>query len=359
MLTCLIDLIGVTKNECPCILTGLDDATKAKLKVSKSDLYLDDVPGAVSIASLKYMDNCFNMAEMSFRAIDTAKKIVEGDIKTALSTKYRPAKNKYMGNVGQLAYVSTLPVSKQFQYMRLRPTEVSDGVITINNIRLATDIAGEFPFYLYRTPQGSNGLELVYTGSFITGGNTLTAVTGSDFPELPLAIARTPYDYYFVWDRGGSAVRPKDNKIDCNCGGGGMGGAELYLEVTGGEGDNLNSVAQLPADRMAHGLVLDLSIACVSGNVVCREFDQNDAVSVVLAWMMLFKANHLLVQDIIDSGEINRYTIMDREKLYGKRANYISEYNTRLNFLSATIDVTGSDCFICRDSTMIKATILS
>src|SRR6188768_3225726 len=202
MLTCLTDLIGVTKNECPCILDGLTPEVKARLKVSKSDLFLDDVPGSVTINSLKYIDYCSNMAEMSFKAIATAAKIVEGDIKTSLSTRYKPAKNKYIGNVGQLAYVSSLPVSRQFQYMRLRPTEISDGVMTIANIRLATDISGVFPFYIYRTPQGGNGLEEIYTGTFTSPGNALIGITGGEFPAMPLAENQNPYDYYFVWDRG-------------------------------------------------------------------------------------------------------------------------------------------------------------
>jgi hypothetical protein len=359
MLTCLTDVIGVTTNECPCILSGLDGPTKEKLKLSKSGLYLDDVPGSVTINELKYIDYCFNMAEMSFRAIASAQKIVDGDIKTALSSQYKPAKNKFMGNVGQLTYVTSLNASKRFQFMRLRPIEISDGVITVNRVRLVTDIAGEFPFYIYRTPAEGNDIELIYTGSFNSPGGNLVASTGPEFPVMPLSMTGTSYDYYFVWDRGETNAKPKDNKIDCNCGNGGIGGAEIYLEVTGGQGDSMNSVAQIPVDKMAHGLVIDVSITCQAGNVICREYDQNDAVSVVLAWMMLFKSNQLLVQSIIDSGEINRYTMMDKEKLYGKRANFISEYNTRLNFLISTMDVTSSDCFICRDNKIIKATILS
>lgn len=359
MLTCLTDLIGVTKTDCPCIVSGLDEPTKEKLKVSISQLYLDDIPGAITFNSLPYIDSCLNMAEMSFKAIESAAKILDADIRAALSSRYKPAKKKFVGNIGQLAYVTSLPAAKQFQYMRFRPVEISDGLMTITRIRLATDTAGTFPFYIYRTPQGGNDLELIYTGDVNSSGNGLVPVTGPAFPEMPLAAYQTGFDYYFVWDRGVTSARPKDNKIDCNCGGGGMGGAEIYLQVTGGEADNLNSVAQLPSDRMAHGMVIDLSISCVAGTVVCREFDQNDAVSVVLAWMMLYKANELLVQAVIDTKEINRYTMMLRDDLYGKRSSFASQYNTRLKYLIDTIDVSSSDCFICRESTMIKATILS
>ena len=93
--------------------------------------------------------------------------------------------------------------------------------------------------------------------------------------------------------------------------------------------------------------------------LICREYDRENAIAVTMAWAVMYKAGELLIESILNSNEINRYTMMNREALYGKRSHFRKEYETRIMYLAQVIDFSSSDCFICRDNTMYMSGIMS
>jgi hypothetical protein len=66
------------------------------------------------------------------------------------------------------------------------------------------------------------------------------------------------------------------------------------------------------------------------------------------AYAIRYKAGMMLVQLILDSSHINRYTIMGREALYGKRAHFEKKYQEYVAYLCENTEITNTDCLICK-----------
>lgn len=354
---CLENIIGITNSDCPCVIDGLTPEEVAKLRESASGLYLDELEGGVNIRSLEMLDACQNMAEMALGARDTATKKLRDDILVALQNKYRTAKKAFIGNIGRPSYTSNMSVSMPYQFMRLRPVGTSDAIMKISGIRLIVDRAAMVLVQIIRAVKGGNQGEVVFSETVTTNANAYTAIPVATPLELPLSGGGEIYDYYVVWSRLGTGANPKDLKVSCNCSGG--TGYEQFFEVNGGELNDTSYLNGGKLDKYSHGLSLDVDIRCKPGDLICREYDRENAIAVTMAWATMYKAGELLIEAVMNSGEVNRYTMMNREYLWGKRNHFRKEYDTRVIYLASVMDVTSSDCFICRDTHFVKAGILS
>jgi len=332
-----------------CILEGLTEEEIAKLRESKSGLYLDDLEGGVNLRAISQIDYCKDFAEKALSARNTALKKIEADVLTSLSNKYKADKKPYIGVVGKTSYTSNLNVSKKYQYLHLKPHSHSDGVLKLNRIRL---IASESEQTTFRIIDG-NGNE-IYSVEVQTQKNTFVTIPA---PEgvLPLSENGAVLSYYLVWDR--VSAMPKNVKTDCNCGGG-TGGYKVYFEAEGGEADSLNNLTE-GTDAFTHGLALDVEIRCLPQRLICREYDRENAIAVTMAWATLYKTGEMLIEAVLSSGEVNRYTMMGRDYLWGKRNHFKKEYEMRVEYLGSTIDAGSSDCFICRESRIFMGGIIS
>lgn len=357
---CLTEIIGISDSVCPCTLDGLTDEQKAAIKVSKSGLFLDDLEGMVTLRSLTALDSCKNFAQMTLSARDRAIKKLYADILVALSKKYKEGKGAFVGNVGRPSYATTLQTSKQHQFMRIIPVDNSDAVLKLTGFRIIIDRVGTVNAKIISVPEGGNQGTEVFSGTAEATANTYTnfPLTGG-FLNLPLSQNGQKLEYYFVWDKvAAGGANPKDLKIDCNCGFKGNGFSD-FIKADGGEMDSTNMLQTRTTDGYSHGISLDVDIRCVPGNLICKEFDKDNAIAITMAWAIMYKTAAIAVQDILDSNEINRYTMMNREALYGKRAHFNKEYETRIVYIASVIDVTSSDCFICRETQMFMTGILS
>lgn len=354
---CLNNIIGITNSDCPCVIDGLSPEEVAQLRESVSGLYLDELEGGVNIRSLEMLDSCQNLAEMSLAARDTAIKKLRDDILVSLQGKYRTAKKAFIGSIGRPSYTSNLNVTSEYQFLRLRPTSQSDAIATISGIRLIIDRVATIEVEIIRAPKGGNQGEKIFSETVTTNANAYTAIPLTQPLELSLSGDGEIYDYYIVWNRSGSGANPKDLKVSCNCSSG--SGYEQFFQVHGGEMTDTNYLNNSRSDKYSHGLTLDVDIRCKPGNLICREYDRENAIAVTMAWATMYKAGELLIEAVMNSGEVNRYTMMNREYLWGKRNHFRKEYETRVLYLASVMDVTSSDCFICRDTHFIKAGIVS
>jgi hypothetical protein len=356
---CLNEIIGIIEAECACITEGLDPQEILALKVSKSGLYLDDVEGGISLRALQGLDSCRNLAEMSFKARSAAAKKIYADLLAAISKKYNTGKAAYVGGVGRPSYTGNLNVSSRYQYVKLTPKELSDAVIKVTGIRLILDSAITTTVKIFSVLEGDNQGTEVFSAEVTTIANVYSPVTVPALGlSLPLRLNNQNLEYYVVWDRGlAGTVKPKDLKLTCNCPSG--IGYEPFFDAKGGELNDLDALQGGNTSKYAQGILIDVDVRCVPGNLICREYDRENAIAVTMAWCMLYKTQELLIEAILGSQEINRYTMMNREALYGKRAHFRKEYEGRIPYLASVIDVGSSDCYICRDSQMFFQGILS
>lgn len=355
---CLSEIIGITNSDCPCTVEGLTPGEIESLKKSVSGLYVDELEGGINMAGVQGVNNCQNFAQMSIKARDTAIKKLSSDIMVALSLKYKSAKSAFVGTIGRPSYVSTLSADKKYQFMRIQPNIGTDAVIAVNGFRIIADRADTVKAMVISAARGSNQGNIVFEQTVDLLPNVYTAVNIADLPEIPLVIGGETMDYYFVWERGANEARPKDVKIDCNCGSE-ASGFKNYAMVQGGQIDDLSNLYGGARENYSRGISLDVDIRCKPGNLICREYDRENAIAVTMAWATMYKTGEMLIESVLNSGEINRYTMMNREYLWGKRNHFRKEYDGRIEYLASVIDVSSSDCYICRENRIFMGGILS
>lgn len=350
---CINNLIAISLTDCECVTRGLTQGQILEIRKGVSGLSLDDLKEGINLKPIQNLGNCESFIELSTGSRSTATKNLRDDLIAGIGKKYNQRKAKYIGQIGRLSFTGGLRISKQYQVVRLRANQISDAIITVKSIRLITSKSVETPYRIVKAYDGNFIGEVLQEGTVMTAANNFVNLPINPI-ALPLSENGNKLDYYFIWESI-DGNEPRDNSLSCNCGGVSY---ESYLQATGGEIDNIEMLDLKNYGGYSRGLSIDVEIECKTGNLICREYDSQNAVAVVMAWALLYKTGAILVGSILSSPEVNRYTMLDREHLYGIRNHYEKEYNLRVNYLIETINVTSSDCFVCRDHNIGMATIL-
>jgi hypothetical protein len=354
-LNCLQNIVGTTLSDNACIVQGLTSDQLAQLKNSTSGLYLDDLPGGVHMKALTKSDSTKSFYDMTQAALTNAAKVLEDDLIVELSKNYKKSRNNFIGPVGQMSFAQNLAVTGQWQGVRLRPVDYSDAVIKLNRITLVVNVNASFFVYLYKARYKSTTAELVTSWPITTVANAYQFIQATP-PTDPLIVLPAVengemMEYYIFFDRleAGSG-NPKDNKIACStCPGSAGVKVSDYINAVGFQSSTLPDLQSITTDSYAHGFILDLEIKCDTEKLFCGNYQADDAVAVTMSRAVWFKAGELLIEDVLKSPDINRYTTMDKERLLGKRNHFRKEYEGRVAFLVTAIDVTASNCYVCRN----------
>lgn len=351
---CLTNIVGVTTSECQCIIQGLTPQEVASLKVSTSGLFLDDLPGGVHLKALTNTDACRKMSQMALTAITNAVKTTEDDLVVAMNNRYEKNRNTYMGQIGRLSYAQTLPVSRRWQFVRIRPNDISDAVMILSKVTVIINEARTFNIRLFKVPYNSVMGEQIAAWPVTTTAHAYQSVILPTPLKMAFYENGQQYEYYFAFDRDedGGTMMPKDTKIECaTCPSSQQKiGLNEFVNIYGGEIDDINNLQNPNLDSYSHGLILDVAIKCDNEKLFCREYNEDDAIAVAMSRAVWFKAGELLIEDVLKQPDVNRYTTMAREYLWGKRNHFRAEYESRINYMAAVIDVTASNCYVCRET---------
>ena len=350
---CLTNIIGVTRSTCLCVTDGLSQEQKEEFAISKSGLYLDELEGAVSLQDIKTLDACGEYFRLAIESIKIAKQEFAKDIEIALSNQYEN-KPKYNGDLGNASYASFLAKTKPYQFMKVEPRYTGDAVIELQRMRLIVSEPDTVNFYLLagyenETPQ------VIYTTTVETLPNIYTNIPLPANKKMPTTVNGRAMNYYFVW-QGAVTTQARDNKLSCGCGGGNA--YEDFVFLKGGQSDDL-TMKNTVADEFSHGFNHTAMVSCETGALVCREYDANNSIAVATAAAIRYKANAILTQKILDSQTINRFTLMSREAMYGKRNHFNAEYRGSIDWLAMGVNVRQSGCWICRDNKMFVGNIFA
>ena len=352
---CLNNIVGITNANCECLLAGLTEEQVAAAKTSTSGLYLDgNLEGGVALAEVKLLENCGEYFNLASKAIKAAQKAFYDDIQIAIGAKYKSVKARFIGELGRLQYAGVKAASKPLQYLKVTPLTQSAAIMKVNNVRL--NINSTLPQVTVKLVQVMDGLtygDVIFEAQVDTQANKFVSVEIPVNLQVPLSVNNRKLEYYFVWERTGTEM-PMDNSISCGCSGGDAYAA--YVKLSGGQSEDYDTLGT-DTDVYAHGLSVDAEIFCETGGLICAEFRKEDRIALVCAWSVLYKAGELLIEYVLQSPEINRFTMMSREYIWGKRNHFKAEYNSRLAYLGEEIDITANDCFVCRDRKMFVGNI--
>lgn len=362
---CFDNIVGVTADPCECATGSLTVEQKEELAKSESGFYfLDNISDSINPRALKNAGDCKTFYDMTMQAKKSAVGLFVDDLLTALSTKYKQGKGKFSGMVGKSTYSGNIPQDTGLHFLKVfYPEGKTDTVLTLNSVRLfsSAPTSGadprEFTFFIFKDNAGEVSEIFRHSGNMPATGQAIVAM-----PEptvLPLYEDSRAISYIFAWvPPVGASVR--DNKLSCGCSGG--DGWQKFFSVHGGHIDSVDSILiglTGRNDLKAHGIVLNLTASCETKRFICREYNETNAVALVAKYAIAFKANEMLNEMVLGSDNVNRFTMMNREHLYGKRNHFRAEYNSRIEWLLQNIDIAGADCFVCRDNRLYLGGIVS
>lgn len=328
---CLTGLVGMTPNDCPCIDT--DELIVA------TNLYIDDLEIGIPLQFPKASIDCGQGDIIDL--IDRARLEAETTFITELQSyiqlrnivSYKAAKDiigKLMSNTPM-----DTPVGEVGLYFTSRG--IRGGSFTIESITLAMT-AGSNPGIARSVyVKDADGVIL---DTLAVLPNVLTPVNKTYSTENSLSI---------TWFPDVNADLPLNNKVKCGCG----------SEVRGYERYYDNNWSTSTA---AYGIVLNTYITCDDILTwLCKDMGLylTDGWYRVVAKTYQAYAIRAVIGSILTSSQINRYVLLERETLYGKRNMLTKMIGERLEWLANNIPREYNTCWTCRSrGNMLRASIL-
>lgn len=366
---CLRTAIGLSQTDCDCY-----DPIEPGYSYSDSGIYLDQIEG-FPIDTVKAVEDC---ADGSIWEIMTQARI-EGirqtkvDLMNYLSSITRRRRNFFKGIIGTDKYTRARVLTNTYAGLTFVHAPVRSGKMTI------TGVSGLFV---------ANNADVTMT---LYEQDSDTPVTSWTFPVVAkkvrdsLYTLPTPYEIdldtqsakqYWILFTVADEPQPMDSSVHCSCGefkyvnhwkGLDSSYANLslprtqynwldWIVVAGTQGDTIADRLDWGTQLQNNGVYIQAEFTCKGDDIICSDsLDfENDEKALVLAYTIRYKAAEKVYQKILASPKLNRFTGLDRERIYGQINHCKKEYNDRIKFLGdqyarpENLNLT-TDCFTCWD----------
>ena len=356
---CLINIIGLSETNCACYpLSPVDYNTSA------SGIFLDQLEG-LDLEMIKAVEDCAegNLWDRMTKARDNAVRAFKADYLSCVQSNYINRVTNWSGLIGSTTFNASINPLTSNAGIKVTTNQLKGGVIIVKKIGVIVDSNVAVTVNAYSSKDGGT---LVATYVINAIANTLTYATLSAPLELPtFSYDAQNLSYYFLIDLTPANFLPKNNKKDCGCGGVSKP-YKSWFDFVGVKGNAIPDISlyQQSTSNEINGLVLDVEAKCKSSEIICSEerpLDFNDSgYDMQIAYAIRFKAGEILIEDMLASGNINRFTMLDRERLWGKRNHYRKLYDEWVTYLCASPKIDNNYCLVCRnDNGLLKRTILS
>jgi hypothetical protein len=363
-ITCFDDIIGLSRTDCTCF----DENT---FNISKSNLYLDELEG-MDLNKINAASDCGkgSLWELMDKARSNAIMAYIGDMNAGLFQKYQLKRNPFKGAIGGSQARNTLTLGNTYAGLRIFCGDIVSGKLKITGINTYFTASGTITLWLY-----NNNNELLNTVIVDTQANTFKKNVLATPIELELHDDYVHNREYYLFYQYDAANKPKSNTVSCGCDGfkpifnvdkpycyltqtNKRYGWSNWLMVGGVTFDTIDfdcdEIIYGNVSNYMNGLSLDVELSCDVNEVLCQDsFDfVTNPLAIATAHAIRYKAGQLLIADILGSGNVSRYTMMDGDMLQKFYVEYGNKYKERIDWSTATLDITANDCLECRD--MIK-----
>lgn len=361
---CLENAIGLSETTCNCF----DDDKPVDYSTSQSGLYLADYIG---LNMLEASADCGtgSMWEILEKARKDAIIFTKGEINDALSRMVLPSRPFFNGNIADQNPKGYADPNGQYCGITWVTCGIPSGNMNITNIRLAINTTVTKTLYLYNDqqddPLGSYAINCVANGY----SNLNVSI------NLPMANTNGgPIRYWLVYDKTG--IKPMNTTFTCGCGGSNnniwngryeyQGPADAsykreyawfeWVNVAGIHGNDPTIMDRWACSHTySYGIQLGVKFECSLSDIICRNLDyENDPAAIKIASAILYKATELAVERMLKTGNINRYTTMQSEQMWGLRNQSRTKFKEAIygDGLSAgavnAMDITRTGCYKCR-----------
>lgn len=370
---CFENIIGLSRRDCACVEDRTVDAG-----VSESGLYLDELPG-LRLRMLNSTVDCGDdglWAKLE-RAREHGIEEVIAELSACIGANTDTARPPGTSIIGQdkNAARSAVRLNNAYHGLTIQTALVRGGVFEIMSIGTAfkaVNNTGTVAVKVYNRPEESADpiAEVVLN-------TTPDRVTWNDLAEpIPLLMTQDTAvnpRFWLLYEPAG--MQAMNVEINCGCSGykphwsltnpqyrnPSDKGAHLWAwwaMAAGTKGDNLDNRLTWTVENPTHGLLVRVRMRCDETSTFCTDDPQyrTDPIQKVIAHAVRFKAGAALLQDILTSDRIDRYTMTAGEQLEALKEDYEREFQKRvLEFLCPTLSGHDSinrygDCRKCKDT---------
>jgi hypothetical protein len=343
---CLEHVCGFTRKTDNCV-SGYD----ISYSDSDSGLFIDELPG-MSLRILNSTGGNYGIWEKMTNARENAVNAFKIDVMREILKTKEPARNRFSGDIGGKSFTANLS-SDTYHGLRMY-SDIIGGKFTLRGVTLLLNTNEAVTLNVYTGPDDEDGGAAIDTFNLTSLANRAkyTAVTPVQFDLKG--------DLYFLYSATGL---PKNNKLTCNCGGFKWCfdldepcyrySRDKWTEwamVAGVHGADLTIRDDWGTSRDAQGLILHGDFTCDVLEMLCTDhadWTQN-LVDSAIAWAILYKAGSFLSAYIMDSEEVNRYTLLGIDGLSANITFYETRYKEMIEFIGANIEDDRNECLKCK-----------
>ncbi len=337
---CFEEIIGLTRTIDAC-------SDLYNISTSDSGLFLDELPG-LSLKILSATDNSTTIMEKYERAKETAINSFKTDALQAIFKYNEPRRQRFSGDIGGKCFTRLLD-SNTYYGLRMF-SDIRGATFTLRGVSLILNTTEAVNLQIY------DDYDLLYTFP-------LTSQAGrphrTDIAALELELNT---NYYFLISPAGL---PYSNKLTCGCGGyhwcfnqdpghtcykTSRDGWTNWAMIAGVQGDDLNERDDWTTVKNANGMILHGNFNCNFFDAFCSEesdYENND-VDKAIAWAILYRTAMFMVNYIINTGEISRYTLLGNEALNESLVQFADRYANIIEYIAQNISIDRNDCLCCK-----------
>lgn len=353
-LSCLNQIIGITQKTCECLE---DKPQDHEYDVSLSGYFIDDIEHGIP---LQFPSKATGCGDDFWTVMETARSDAISEFYTdLLASIYTQNEAKYEAWSGQVGEEkSNIPLLTSLQSyigMRIDPGAIRGGVLKLHSVTVWTDTAHSQDLLIYR-----NNFEEVHTEPFTSVAGVKQEITLD--VDLPFYVNDVKQTYWILYQKENS--KPYNVKFDCGCGlASRVKPYESFATFRGTsiglDGGSLDIDTEVTSTQYTNGLLLNASLSCESMNWICFRDEEykTDPFARVMAKTIQLYAIKKLINYVLNSGSINKWTLLDRKHLYGRVSHLKKEIGNRLPYLAFNLPDHAQDCLMCKKSS--RSTIVS
>jgi len=350
---CFEEVIGLTRKEDICVDGYLDEYSD-----SSSGLYLDELQG-MSLRILNHTGGNYGIWEKMYNARENAVLTFKIDVMQEILKTKEPVHSKFFGDIGGKAFTHKLGADT-YQGLRIH-SDIIGGAFTLRGVTFILDQTQNMTLKIYTGEDVEDGATAKYTITLNSAGVPLTSLAGRPKYNAitPIELPLTG-DYYFLYQ---TAALPYDNKLTCNCGGHKWCfnleypcyniSRDRWTEwamAAGVHGVDIDERDDWPTSREARGLILHGDFGCDTLGLLCSDHSdwEGNQIDLAMAHAINFKAGSFLSGYIMDSDEVNRYTLLGVDGLLANMQYYEERYKVMIEFIASNIELDRNECLMCR-----------
>ena len=339
--------IGLTKSTCPCFDTDKPNDFEESL----SGLYLDEL---VNLSDIKKLENCEHgsMWKLMENSIDEATELVQEDLISCTKEKVTKAKVSCTKSIGGHKHDKTLTQSTTYAGLKVTLWNLKGATAILRGIRTLFSATGTLNAKIIF--KNLDIADKIITLNTIANAQVETALT-----EAIEVFQYSEYcdniELYIIYEVDQS-ILARNNEVDCGCSRDSKCWEE-FAKIEGVSGDDLGNIQNWNTTRYAEGLLLDMSFRCKEENVICDgQIEWNDNYGRNIARAIQYRSAFKVYEKIYYSNQPSVWTTVGKEDLETMLPRLESKYQEYLQKVCMEIDVSNTDCFVCKDDWRIKHT---